>query len=204
MQTPIALTLTHRISYRLNSGEHTIGVRRSALTDALLVLSGSLIVAVLAQIRIPLPFTPVPLTGQTLGVLLVAAVLGRSRGAVSLALYLLAGLLGLPVFAGGPLGLARLLGPTGGYLVGFIAAAILVGYLAERGLDRDWKRVSVMYSIGMAVIYVFGLGWLAHFTGVQNAFTAGLLPFLPGDLLKAVCAASLLPVARRLVDRVSA
>ncbi len=103
MQTPIALTLTRRGS-----------LRQTALMDALLVVGGSLIVAGLAQIRIPLPFTPVPLTGQTLGVLLVAAALGSSRGAASLALYLVEGLLGLPVFAGGPLGIARLLGPTGG------------------------------------------------------------------------------------------
>ncbi len=193
MQTPIALTLTRRIS-----------LRHTALMDALLVVGGSLIVAGLAQIRIPLPFTPVPLTGQTLGVLLVAAALGSSRGAASLALYLVEGILGLPVFAGSPLGVARLLGPTGGYLVGFIAAAFLVGYLAERGLDRDWKRVLIMFAAGTAVIYLFGVGWLAHFTGgLQNAFLAGLWPFLPGDILKAIVAAVLLPSAWRLVNKVS-
>jgi biotin transport system substrate-specific component len=196
MQMPIALTLARRIS--------PSRAIRSSLVDVLLVISGSLIVAALAQVRIPLPFTPVPLTGQTLGVLLVAAVLGRTRGAASLILYLLEGLLGLPVFAGGPLGLARLLGPTGGYLLGFIAAAFLVGYLAERGFDRDWKRVSLMYVAGMAVIYLFGLLWLAHFTALSNALIAGLWPFLPGDLLKALCAALLLPLARTLVDRFAA
>jgi len=199
MQTPIALTLTDRLSLRLSGGTQTTA-RRSALTDALLVIGGSLIVAALAQVRIPLPFTPVPLTGQTLGVLLVAAVLGRSRGAASLGLYLILGLLGLPVFAGAPLGLARLLGPTGGYLIGFIAAAALVGTLAERGMDRNWKGVSLMYLAGMAVIYLFGVAWLAVFTGPQAAITAGLLPFLVGDVLKAVCAALLLPAARRLME----
>lgn len=198
MQTPIALTLTDRIAVRLAERAQA-APRRTALTDALLIIGGSLIVAALAQVRIPLPFTPVPLTGQTLGVLLVAAVLGRARGAASLGLYLIEGLLGLPVFAGEPLGLARLLGPTGGYLVGFVAAAALVGALAERGMDRDWKRVSLMYLSGMAVIYLFGVAWLALFTGPQGALTAGLLPFLPGDVVKAAIAALILPLARRLV-----
>jgi len=102
--------------------------RASLLTDALLVVAGSLFVAALAQVSLPLPFTPVPITGQTFAVLLVGAVLGARRGAASLVLYLLEGSLGLPVFANGTNGLARLLGPTGGYLIGFVAAAWIVGY----------------------------------------------------------------------------
>ena len=200
MQTPIALTLTGKILLRHPGERQTIGIR-AVLTDILLVMTGGLIVAALSHVRIPLPFTPVPLTGQTLGVLLVAAVLGRSRGAASLALYLAVGLLGLPVFGGAPVGFARILGPTGGYLVGFMAAAALVGSLAERGFDRDWKRVSAMFLAGTGVIYLFGLVWLAQFTGLADAFSAGLWPFLPGDLLKAICAALLLPNARRLVER---
>jgi biotin transport system substrate-specific component len=192
MQTPIALTLTRRVS-----------LRHTALMDALLVITGSLVVAALAQIRIPLPFTPVPFTGQTLGVLLVAAALGSSRGAASLALYLVEGILGLPVFAGAPLGIARLLGPTGGYLVGFIVAAFLVGALAERGMDRDWKRVLCMFAAGMAVIYLFGVAWLSRFTGLGNALVSGLWPFIPGDILKAVMAAALLPSAWRWVNKLS-
>jgi biotin transport system substrate-specific component len=192
MQTPIALTLTRRVS-----------LRHTALMDALLVITGSLVVAALAQIRIPLPFTPVPFTGQTLGVLLVAAALGSSRGAASLALYLVEGILGLPVFAGAPLGIARLLGPTGGYLVGFIVAAYLVGALAERGMDRDWKRVLGMFAAGMAVIYLFGVAWLSRFTGLGNALVSGLWPFIPGDIIKAVMAAALLPSAWRWVNTLS-
>src|SRR5512143_1882057 len=104
--------------------------------DVLLVVGSSLFVAALAQIRIPLPFTPVPVTGQTLAVLVVGAALGARKGAASLLLYLLAGFAGLPVFSGGSAGGAVILGPTGGYLIGFIVAAYLIGVLSARGMDR--------------------------------------------------------------------
>src|ERR1035437_1067738 len=125
--------------------------------DILLVIGGSLCVAGMAQIRITLPFTPVPITGQTCAVLLVGAALGARRGAASLLLYLIQGLLGLPFFAGGASGLAYFLGPTVGYLVGFVAAAGLVGLLAARGLDRRIPTALLAFLAGEAVIYIFGV-----------------------------------------------
>lgn len=190
MENTLAFTLTHRLH-----------LNRSRLADLGMVLTGSLVVALLAQVRIPLPFTPVPLTGQTLGVLLVAAALGSRRGAAALALYLVEGLAGLPVFAGGSLGLARLMGPTGGYLIGFIAAAYLVGSLAEKSWDRRWDRVALMFVLGQAVIYLFGAGFLATVTGISQAWVAGIAPFLLGDVLKAAAAAALLPAAWKWLDR---
>lgn len=188
MQATLGLTLTRRLS-----------ARSAWLADALLVVGGSLLVAALAQVSIPLPFTPVPVTGQTFAVLLVGAALGARRGAASLALYVAQGVLGLPVFAGGASGLARLAGPTGGYLVGFVAAAYVVGFLAERGLDRRLFTALAAFLAGEIVIYIVGVSWLAYFVGWGKALLAGLWPFLPGDALKAVLAALALPSAWTLI-----
>ena len=127
------------------------------LFDAAVVLVGSAFIALMAQVSVPLPFSPVPITGQTLAVLLVGALLGTARGAMTAALYLGWGIVGLPVFAGGTFGLARLAGPTGGYLVGFIAAAAVVGHLAQRGWDRRPRTCALALAIGNLVIYLFGL-----------------------------------------------
>lgn len=173
--------------------------RRTLLRDALLVVVSSMLVALSAQIRIDLPFTPVPITGQTFGVLLAGAVLGASRGALSLALYLAEGAMGLPVFAGGAAGVHYLVGPTGGYLVGFVLAAGAVGWLAERGWDRRLGTAILAMLVGNMIIYLVGLPWLARFVGSQAAVVKGLLPFIPGDILKLLLAASALPSAWRLV-----
>ncbi|WP_376788780.1 biotin transporter BioY [Thermoflexus sp.] len=165
--------------------------------DVLLILIGSLFTAMMAQIAIPLPFTPVPITGQTLAVLLTGAALGSRRGALSMVAYVLEGSLGLPVFAGGTAGLKRLTGPTGGYLIGFIAAAFVTGWLAERGWDRRPLSTALAMLAGNVVIYLFGLPWLAMFLGgflgPKGALVLGLLPFIPGDLLKLFLATLLLP-----------
>lgn len=174
--------------------------QRSLLRQALLVVAGSLLVALCAQVRIPLPFTPVPITGQTFGVLLVGAVLGARRGALSLVLYLLEGAVGLPVFAGGAAGAFHLLGPTGGYLVGFVVAAWLTGYLAERGWDRDYRCLLAM-AAGNIAIYILGVVWLARFVGWEAAWVKGVLPFIPGDALKIALAGAALPTAWRLVGK---
>ncbi len=168
------------------------------LRDIGLVLGGSLFVAVMAQVRIPLPFTPVPLTGQTLAVLLIGAALGPRKGAASLFVYLVQGLIGLPFFAGGTSGSAVVLGPTGGYLVGFIAASYLVGALSARGLDRRVGSALLAFLAGEAVIYLFGVAWLSLFLGLKGALLAGLLPFLVGDALKLAAAACLLPLAWKI------
>lgn len=171
--------------------------RRGILIDASLIVLGSFFVAAMAQLSIPLQ--PVPVTGQTFAVLLVGMLLGSRRGALALTVYLLEGLAGLPVFAEARSGLVTVLGPTGGYIVGFIAAAWLVGMLAERGFDRSlWKTLAAMFS-GSVVIYLFGLAWLSTIVGLENAPIYGLYPFLLGDALKVAVAALLLPGAWKLL-----
>lgn len=179
--------------------EHTLPRLDHRLRDVLLVVGGSLLVALMAQVKIPLPFTPVPLTGQTFAVLLVGAALGAHRGAASLALYLVQGMLGLPVFAGGAGGLAYLSGPTGGYLVGFVCAALVVGWLAERGRDRRFRSAIFVFLAGEAVIYLFGVPWLGLHIGFEKALAAGLFPFLAGDAVKLLAAALALPAAWKLI-----
>ena len=169
--------------------------------DVALVTVGSALIALSARIAIPLPFSPVPITGQTFAVLLIGALLGSRRGALAVILYLLEGTAGLPFFAGGSGGLARLAGPTGGYLIGFVAAAFTVGLLAERGWDRRvWSTVLAMLA-GNAIIYACGLPWLGRFVGEGNVLSLGLLPFIPGDLLKLALAAITLPAGWRLLGR---
>ena len=181
------------------------------LVMALLVIGGSAFTALCAQFRIDLPFTPVPITGQTFAVLLLGAVLGSRLGAASLLLYMLegsAGLLwgsrtaGFPVFAGGTAGWATIAGPTGGYIVGFVAAAYVTGWLAERGFDRRPWSLALAMAVGNVTVYVFGLPWLDHFFPGQ-ALKLGLYPFIPGDAAKLLLAASLVPVGRALVARVA-
>ncbi|WP_456446596.1 biotin transporter BioY [Deinococcota bacterium DY0809b] len=175
----------------------------------LAVLAGAGFVALLAQVALPLPFTPVPVTLQTLGVLLVGAALGSRLGAQALGLYLAAGAAGLPVFAGGGAGAAWLLGPTGGYLLGFIAAAWLAGALVERfAADRRPLAAFLALLLASAAIYAFGLTGLAGWTllagkpvSLPGLLTLGFYPFVLGDLLKAGLAAALLPAARKGLGR---
>ncbi len=173
--------------------------RRAAwLYDVALVSGGSLLIALAAQIAIPLPFSPVPITGQTLAVLLVGVLLGSRRGASSLLLYLAEGALGLPVFAGGRCGFLYLLGPTGGYLLGFVVAAFVTGWLAERGWDRRVRSNVPVMLLGNAIIYALGLPWLAHFVGATRVLALGFYPFIVGDLLKITLASLSLPWAWKL------
>jgi biotin transport system substrate-specific component len=172
------------------------------LLHAALVILGSVVVALTAQISVPLPFTPVPLTGQTFGVLLTGALLGSRRGAAALLLYLLEGAGGLPVFAGGTGGWAHLLGPTGGYLFSYPLAAGLMGFFAERGWDRKALGTAAGMLLSSLLIFLLGAAWLATFVGGFGAALArGVLPFLPGDFLKALLAAALLPGGWKLLGR---
>ncbi len=176
--------------------------RRHALAyDVSVVMAGSLFIALCAQWAVPLPFSPVPVTGQTLAVLLVGALLGSRRGSLSVLAYLGQGVVGLPVFAGGAAGAARLAGPTGGYLLGFVAAAWVVGMLAEQGWDRRGGTTLLAMLLGNAAIYACGLPWLAHFVGIDRVLALGLLPFIPGDLWKLLLATLLLPWGWKLLDR---
>ncbi|MEX1247115.1 MAG: biotin transporter BioY [Anaerolineales bacterium] len=173
--------------------------KQSALADLSLIILGSLVVAAAAQLSIHLEL--VPITAQTLGVLLVGMGLGPRRGALAMVAYLAEGVAGLPVFAEGKVGLAALQGPTGGYLLGFIAAAWLVGLLAERGFDRNLFATLAAMVAGNLVIYACGLIWLQPFLGGdwQATVNAGMYPFLLGDAIKAVLAALLLPTAWKLL-----
>lgn len=169
------------------------------LRDILLIILGTLLVALLAQIEIPLPFTPVPITGQTFGVLLIGAGLGSLRGAASLSLYLVAGVIGFPFFAGGASGVEILSGATAGYLVGFIAAAFVIGRLAERGLDRSMGTSLLPFVVGTIIIYLFGAAWLAVLmNSLSKAVALGVIPFLVGDAIKLVLASLALPAAWKL------
>ncbi|HIQ00109.1 TPA: biotin transporter BioY [Candidatus Bipolaricaulota bacterium] len=172
---------------------------KAKVYEAGLVVGGSLLIALSARLVVPLPFSPVPITGQTFGVLLVGALLGGWRGGLSVFLYLLQGLAGLPVFAGGATGLARFAGPTGGYLMGFLPAAVVVGILAQRGWDRKVWTTAVAMGVGNALIYAFGLPWLARFVGPERALPLGLAPFIPGDLVKLALAALALPAGWRFL-----
>jgi biotin transport system substrate-specific component len=174
--------------------------QRSWLLDAVLVVLFSAFVALTAQVEIPL--WPVPLTLQTLGVLFTGAVLGSRRGALALLLYLTEGALGLPVFAGGASGVGYMLGPTGGYLVGFVVAAGVVGRLAQRGWDRRLVWAAVAMVIGNVIIYACGVVWLAVFLGdLWGALVKGMLLFVVGDLIKIAVAALTLPGGWKLARR---
>ena len=181
--------------------------RRWQIT-ATLVVSFTLLTAVAAQFRIYLDFTPVPITGQTLAVLLSGGVLGSRAGAASQALYWLGGLL-IPWYAGGNGGFSDsegwdvATGPTGGYLIGFIVAAYAVGYLSERGHDRRIATALSAFLAGTFIIYLFGVLWLAHITNVgwEKAVTDGAVPFILGDLIKLGAAGLLLPGAWHFTKR---
>jgi len=152
-------------------------------------------------VSVPLPFTPVPFTLQPMIVLLGGAVLGPRLGFASQVLYLAAGIARLPVFAASPVlpqGIARLLGPTGGYLMSYPLAAFVTGLLAARGLDRRYFTSVIAMAAGLAIVFACGVAWIAwgpSSVGIGRAIAAGLVPFLPADLLKIVLAAAVLPSA---------
>lgn len=179
-------------------------IPRSLTADIALIVSGSALTAALAQVALPL--WPVPVTGQTLAVLLVGAALGSVRGAISMSLYVLLGAFGLPIFTAAKSGWA--FGPTLGYLVGFIAAAAVIGFFAERNWDRKWFGVALGFIAGNAIIYAFGLPWLSIFLGAVGypndlaaTISAGLAPFILGDAIKIVVASTLLPGAWALIKK---
>ncbi|HEV2757140.1 MAG TPA: biotin transporter BioY [Actinomycetota bacterium] len=188
---------------------HALGRRTTAqsslLTDIALIALGSAVMAGLAQLSFRLPFTPVPITGQTLGVLLVGASLGAWRGGAAMLLYLGEGAAGLPVFAEGMSGVHWLTpaAPTGGYLWGFVVAAVVIGGLAQMGWDRGLGSAIGAMLVGEVIIFSFGVPWLANLFGMpaEQALEAGLYPFVIGEVLKIMIAAGLLPAAWRLVGR---
>jgi len=178
-------------------------VPRTALTNVALILSGAVFTAYAAQLVIPM--WPVPITAQTLAVLLVGSVLGATRGAISLIVYFSMGAAGVPVFSAAT---SLSFGPTFGYLVGFVAAAAAVGYLSERGWHKSVAGVLGSFAIANSIIYLFGLPWLAFVLGNLGApndlaavTAAGLAPFIVGDVLKMILAAALLPLAWKYLGK---
>jgi biotin transport system substrate-specific component len=176
---------------------------RSRTTTLIAVITVAALTAVAAQIRIPLPGSPVPITGQTFAVLLGGAALGWRAGAASQLLYLALGAVGLPVFTEASGGIDVIYGATGGYLVGFVFAAALVGWLAERRWERRVLPAIVTFGMGNLVIYALGVPWLMYVTGwgFAEAVTKGALVFVVGDLIKIAAAAGLTPAAWKLLGR---
>jgi biotin transport system substrate-specific component len=162
-------------------------------------LGGSLLLAVSAKVQVP--FYPVPMTLQTLVVLLLGAALGARLAAALVALYLIEGLAGLPVFAGAIAGPVYMAGPTGGFLVGFLVAAALIGFAADRRWDRSWIRLLASLSLGHAVVFAFGFLWLAQLIGAEKAFAAGVAPFGLATVIKTLLAVALVGAGRSVRDR---
>src|SRR5687767_4506978 len=187
-----ASTILDQISMRAASANLWTGVQ------VLSVLFVVVLTAAAAQLSFPLPFTPVPFTIQPMIVLVGAAALGARLGALSQIIYLTLGLAGLPVFAFSPelpQGFARLLGPTGGYLMAYPIAAFATGLLAERGFDRRYLTSILAMAVGLSIIFAGGVGWIARFAGLEVALATGLYPFIVVDVIKVVVAGLVMPTA---------
>jgi biotin transport system substrate-specific component len=185
----------------------TVFPRSTALTEALFVVGGIGFISLLAQIAIPVPGSPVPVTGQTLAVLLIGTTYGARLGFITFATYLLAGIAGAPIFAPSATaanhGLDRLVGATGGYLVGMLIASLLLGYLADRKADQKFRTSFPALLLGDLVIFTFGLTWLHASLDLTWAatFKAGLTPFILGEALKIAITATSLPLVWRKISR---
>ena len=181
----------------------TVFPRSSALTQALFLMGGVGFISLMAQVAIPVPGSPIPVTGQTLAVLLIGTTYGARLGLMTFATYLLAGVAGAPIFAGSTHGIEKVIGATGGYLVGMLIASFLLGYLADRKADQKFKTSFPALLLGDAVIFFFGLTWL-HFSldlSWSATFAAGLAPFIFGELLKIAITATSLPLVWRRISR---
>jgi biotin transport system substrate-specific component len=181
-----------------------IGERlNSRVRDIVLVIAGAFFIYLTSLVVIPIQGNPVPITGQTFGVLLVGGGLGLRRGLAAVTLYVLLGIVGLPFFAEGKGGMAVIWGASGGYLIGFIAMGAVVGRLAELGWDRKFVGALGAMLVGSIVLYAIALPWLKNVTGMswQQTIQTGLVPYLFGDALKAILAAVLFPVAWWVVGR---
>jgi biotin transport system substrate-specific component len=181
----------------------TVFPRATPAVDVLLAVGGAALIALAAQVSISLPFTPVPITGQTFAVAGTAAALGLRTGAASSILYVAAGLVGLPVFADASSGWHVLSSATGGYLVGFVVCALIVGWCGDRGWTSSFSSTVGAMLLGETVIYLCGLLWLRHVlhTPLEKTLEFGLYPFVVGDLIKVYAAAAVLPPAHRWVRR---
>ncbi len=172
------------------------------IRDILLVVAGSVLLTLSAKVNVP--FWPVPMTMQTFAVLFLGAALGMRLGIATVMLYLVEGAMHLPVFAGTPekgIGLVYMMGPTGGYLVGFVVAAAIVGWAAEKGWGRSWLGMLVAMTLATLAIFALGYTWLQTLIGAEKAFAAGVLPFLPGAGLKILLAVAAVVFGWRVLDK---
>jgi biotin transport system substrate-specific component len=187
-----ASTILDQVSMRAATANAWTGVQMLSVGFV------TVLTAAAAQLSFPLPFTPVPFTIQPMIVLIGAAALGSRLGALAQIFYLMLGVAGLPVFAFSPElpnGIARLLGPTGGYLMAYPIAAFVTGLLAERGLDRHYLSSIAAMGIGLSVIFLGGVLWIARAAGIETALATGLYPFIVVDVVKVVAAGLVLPTA---------
>ena len=176
--------------------------QKSAVWIVTLVIAGAALLTLSAKVNIP--FYPVPMTMQTFAVLVIGMAFGPSLAIGTVGFYLLLGALGLPVFSGTPergIGWAYMVGPTGGYLLGFLVASGIVGVLAQQGWDRSFPKTLASMTLGMLVVYIFGFAWLAGLIGVEKAWTFGVQPFMVADVFKILLAALALPMAWHLIKR---
>ena len=191
------------MSLSATSLRSTLIPRSTALTNTVLVVSGVLGLAALAQIVLPVPGSPVPVTGQTLGVLILGTAYGSTLGVTTFALYILVGIAGAPVFANSGHGLDRIVGATGGYLIGMLVATFVLGQLARFRLDQKFLTALPSMLIGTITTFSFGLVWLHQYTGESWSWTlnAGLTPFIVGEIFKIAIAGTSLPAIWRVVNR---
>lgn len=172
---------------------------KETFKNILLVLGGVAFLSIMSQVLIPLPYTPVPISLGTFGVTLMALLYGRKLGTATILSYVAAGSLGAPIFAGGKAG--SLFSPTGGYILGYIAATIILGYLADRGVTKSYVKTILSLILSSAIILTLGSLVLSLFVPGKNAFMIGVLPFLPGDALKSTTTTLLLPTLWKFIPR---
>ena len=172
---------------------------KETFKNILLVLGGVAFLSIMSQVLIPLPYTPVPITLGTFGVTLMALLYGRKLGTATILSYVVAGSLGAPIFAGGKAG--SLFSPTGGYILGYIVATIILGYLADRGVTKSYVKTILSLMLSSTIILTLGSLVLSLFVPGKNAFMIGVLPFLPGDALKSTTTTLLLPTLWKFIPR---
>ena len=172
---------------------------KETFKNILLVLGGVAFLSIMSQVLIPLPYTPVPISLGTFGVTLMALLYGRKLGTATILSYVVAGSLGAPIFAGGKAG--SLFSPTGGYILGYIVATIILGYLADRGVTKSYVKTILSLILSSAIILTLGSLVLSLFVPGKNAFMIGVLPFLPGDALKSTTTTLLLPTLWKFIPR---
>ena len=172
---------------------------KETFKNILLVLGGVAFLSIMSQVLIPLPYTPVPISLGTFGVTLMALLYGRKLGTATILSYVAAGSLGAPIFAGGKAG--SLFSPTGGYILGYIVATIILGYLADRGVTKSYVKTILSLILSSAIILTLGSLVLSLFVPGKNAFMIGVLPFLPGDALKSTTVTLLLPTLWKFIPR---